>query len=604
MFLKIFFFLFTILLSINTFADSATPASATSVMPAMGTPAYYLVLARQQTGATQQHSLLLAATEYVKRKRYPKALQILQVIVPTQLNAEDVAPYQLLVARVNLLLSKPAIAINILQTMGPVNNLSIDAQTARDNLLAVAYEQVNRPLDSITTRLDLALLLSDPQAEKQNLQEIWKLSQQLSDTTLNQLASDPTQPELQGWAALTLIARQDHANPQRLIQDLRNWQTTFPKHPASVMLAQVLPDAEKLLTVPKHIAVLLPMQGDWAPQAQAIWQGFLYAYYQTDPSLRPMLSVYDTQGADITDVYEHAVKDGADFIVGPLLAADVTKIVDSSDTISTLALNYSSDKANNNVYEFGLSSENDANQIADRMTQDGLSRIITITLDSPASQALRDNFIQQFNQRGGTVITNINVNNQTDLDEAIKDSLDIPQSYARKNQVQAIVGGKLVFTPRRRQDVDGIFLNVLPAQGRQIIPLLQYYYASEVPVYATSLIYNGVPLAIQDSDLNGIIFPDMPWVNAPTKAMRKAQQDLQNLWPQSYQNYAKLYAIGIDAYNLIPELNRLKIFPQSMYAGDTGDIYLSNDQHLYRQLSWAQFDNGRIVSLPATKAQA
>ncbi|WP_280522018.1 penicillin-binding protein activator [Candidatus Coxiella mudrowiae] len=65
----------------------------------------------------------------------------------------------------------------------------------------------------------------------------------------------------------------------------------------------------------------------------------------------------------------------------------------------------------------------------------------------------------------------------------------------------------------RREDFDTIFLVANSRQERQIIPLLRFYYADDVSIYATSAIYS--PSVIIDYDLDGMIFDDMPWVLAP-----------------------------------------------------------------------------------------
>ncbi len=51
-----------------------------------------------------------------------------------------------------------------------------------------------------------------------------------------------------------------------------------------------------------------------------------------------------------------------------------------------------------------------------------------------------------------------------------------------------------------------VFLLSYPSKARQIMPLLKYYYAGDVPVYATSSVYTGGVNVMKDRDLNGIIF--------------------------------------------------------------------------------------------------
>ena len=90
--------------------------------------------------------------------------------------------------------------------------------------------------------------------------------------------------------------------------------------------------------------------------------------------------------------------------------------------------------------------------------------------------------------------------------------------------------------------------------GRQIRPLLRYFFAGNIPVYATSQIYSGRPNPQRDADLNGVMFCDMPWVLSPSNlspsSLARIQQQVQTAWPDSYANNAKLYALGVDAYRV------------------------------------------------------
>jgi outer membrane PBP1 activator LpoA protein len=91
--------------------------------------------------------------------------------------------------------------------------------------------------------------------------------------------------------------------------------------------------------------------------------------------------------------------------------------------------------------------------------------------------------------------------------------------------------------------------------------------------------------------MDDVIFCDLPWVLAedggnPLKAKTA------RLWPESFQQYTRLYALGVDAYNIIPHLNNLRQFRYEQYNGETGMLQLSETNRLYRQLQWARFGNG------------
>ena len=170
--------------------------------------------------------------------------------------------------------------------------------------------------------------------------------------------------------------------------------------------------------------------------------------------------------------------------------------------------------------------------------------------------------------------------------------MHIDRSEIRQQRLSQLIHQDTRFVPRRREDVDFIFLVAFPQTARQINPLLKYYYAGEIPIYAPSIIYSGSPDSIQDSDLNGITFSEIPWVLANTKTGKSASK--QNVEGDSTaQNpYIRLYALGYDAYQLTYNLNQFMLFPELAIEGKTGLLDLNEQQLLTRKLAWAQFKNG------------
>ena len=71
-----------------------------------------------------------------------------------------------------------------------------------------------------------------------------------------------------------------------------------------------------------------------------------------------------------------------------------------------------------------------------------------------------------------------------------------------------------------RPDAQFIFVAAQPVHGRLIRTQLRFNYASALPMYATSDIYD--PAGPGNVDLDGVIFPDMPWVLDPQGLRRRA----------------------------------------------------------------------------------
>ena len=343
---------------------------------------------------------------------------------------------------------------------------------------------------------------------------------------------------------------------------------------------------------PKHIALLLPLSGPTAAQAQAVLNGFLAAYYQNQAN--QTIKIYDTSSNALTQ-YQQAIADGADFIVGPLTKSNVQLLLDkASIKIPTLALNYSTTDQNvpNKFYQFALSPENDAQVIALRAANSGYHHAITLTPEGQWGANVVQAFNKQWLAQHGTIVAALAFTVGDDLNDSIAALLNADQSQARYDNLRWMLKDKIIFTPRRRQDVDIIFLNAIPAQAQQILPLLRFYYAGNVPVYATSQIYSGTSNPSRDKDLDGIQFLIMPWAIAPTPAALAMRTQLQNLWGANFKQYSLLYAYGTDAYNLMLHLPEFKNIAGFNITGNTGKLLLTQSNRFVSELEWAKFENG------------
>jgi outer membrane PBP1 activator LpoA protein len=129
-----------------------------------------------------------------------------------------------------------------------------------------------------------------------------------------------------------------------------------------------------------------------------------------------------------------------------------------------------------------------------------------------------------------------------------------------------------------------------PRQGRLIRPQLKFHYAGDLAVYSTSHVFSGVRDQNADRDMDDVIFCDIPWVFAEGNNMLKST--IARLWPDAFPQYTRFYALGADAYNIIPFLGNMRQFRYEQFNGETGVLQLGETNRLYRQLQWARFGNG------------
>ncbi|MBT8113230.1 MAG: penicillin-binding protein activator, partial [Gammaproteobacteria bacterium] len=139
-----------------------------------------------------------------------------------------------------------------------------------------------------------------------------------------------------------------------------------------------------------------------------------------------------------------------------------------------------------------------------------------------------------------------------------------------------------------------------PQQARLIRPQLSYHFASDLPVYATSHVFSGNENISADQDINGITYCDVPWLLStdPSMELLRDSLDLQSF--SSSSRLPRFAALGIDAYQVIPHLQRLAANDFDRYQGTTGKLSIDAQNRIYRQLIWAKFEKGRPETLGVT----
>ncbi|WP_267257131.1 penicillin-binding protein activator [Coxiella endosymbiont of Ornithodoros maritimus] len=352
----------------------------------------------------------------------------------------------------------------------------------------------------------------------------------------------------------------------------------------------------------QRIALLLPLEGMFAKQAGAICNGFLAAYYQAkQKGPVPTLIVLNTGGKNINNVYQDAIQQGATIIVGPLIKNNLATLINSHEiTIPTLALNTLLSHSNaSNLFQFSLSPIDEATTAAIKMRNDQHNRAIIITPSGEWGSSIAKAFQTQWASLGGQTTAQLVYGNNASLNNDIRRLLNIDKSEQREHQLRRLFQEKIRFIPRRRKDFDAIFIVANANQIRQIVPLLRFYYAGDIPIYATSSGYSPSSRPSENYDIEGIQFSDMPWVLTPEQlspSLQQTRERIRALWPHSFERNTRLYALGVDAYNMLFELPKLTSIPQYGMNGAAGTLYLLSTQRIYRQLLWAKIINGQLQS--------
>ncbi len=594
------------------FADPVTPAKTTAERQR------YLKMAREYTrlastsSAPERQDYQLRAANILALGNFTEhARQILGSIPEQALDDSQHIRKRLLSAYIAILEHKPREALQLLQSPLPANT-----PTARKadyyRLRATAFSMEGKHLHSARERVALEQLLTRPGTIDKNRQAIWQSLSRADKQILERVKTLPPPHVLSGWIELMRISKSARHNSRQMREKLEQWQADFPGHPAGgAILTALYEQSERIISLqPETIALILPLSGNLKPAGEAIRNGFISAYYARKNQDRDnqQIRIYDASGGtDIREVYQQAVAEGSDLIVGPLDKNDLTLLVDSGAlTTPTLALNYmdaNDGRFSDNLFQLGLSPEDEARQAARRIWTDGHSQIGVIYPDTPWGQRVANAFISEWEKNGSRIVAIQSYDDSgQDFSTPVARLLKTAESNA-----PAIDARKTTSAENRNKEsatepsigVDAIFMPGFPRQLRQLRPQLRFHDAGSIPVYAISQVYTGKPNRMMDSDLNGIRFCDMPWILDTANGNKELRSDIKKnfaIAPDSQIN--RLYALGVDAYNVIPALASLQSQSYERYDGETGTLMMGESGRLHRRLSWAVFERGVPRLLP------
>lgn len=531
-----------------------------------------------------------------------------QILESPQMNSGDrglAAGRDVLRARAAVLGGKAQAAVDLTRGLD-----SADVPTWLQGTLyetrASAFAQTGDAVSAARERAALDPFLRDASARRANRDQVWKEVNGLPNGALQRLASGPD--VLAGWADLALVMRGSGGS---VSQDLADWQRRYPQHPAadeivaSVRNEQSAADfGQSFGQRPHRIGLLLPLTGQWRQPATAVRDGFLAAWFQDRSADRPQVSVYTATSGTVGASYAKALSEGVDFVVGPLEKEAVESLVLRSD-LSTpiLALNQVTGRVGGNarVIQFGLNPEDEAREVADQAWAEGHRRALALTPRSEWGERMYSAFSQRWQQLGGKVVEhqvfNPGASHYEETVAELRDNLGAGRTIAAG---MAPSPGDTSATGGTGERGDFVFIAAQPREARKLASELRLLTGDSVPLIATSHVYSG-----QGNDdyqaMDGLQFLDMPWVLGTARRDAGLYESIRSQAPKQMAALSRLYAFGVDAYRVIPELSRLAQNRFAQFEGETGNLSLDAEGKLRRQLSRARFMGGqaRVVSSSA-----
>lgn len=399
---------------------------------------------------------------------------------------------------------------------------------------------------------------------------------QTAEAELRRLETAPGTPDQQAryavLAAETLIAegrpqearrwltrRADALPPAWRARHAAALQQTMEPPPPTAALQPTTPAV--MASNQPSVVALLPRSGRWAGAAASIQDGMLRAYFETPPEQRARLRFprVDESPDSAVAVAQQALAGQALGIIGPLDKTMIDRVAARiSPDVPMLALNHI-DRSRPGLFQFALAPEDEARIVARQTLELGHRNAwVIVPADEWGNRHLTA-FQDQFRANGGRIQT-------------------VTRYDPKRTDFQDVLRAGL----QHAAGADMVFLAAAAPQAAALCPQLRFLGAAMLPIYATSAI-NTDTLDVVARDLEGISFPDLPWVIDSAAAPRGAPPAM------------RLQAFGIDTYRLWRKIERNAALQGLQLTGATGVLRSDADGRLHRTgLPWAHIAQGEI----------
>ncbi|KLU15910.1 MULTISPECIES: penicillin-binding protein activator [Xenorhabdus] len=478
----------------------------------------------------------------------------------------------------------------------------------------------NQPsLDVIRAYIVLGSYATDEATRQKNLDETWQLLTQLSPQQMSELVINANEYTLQGWLDLLNTYQTNKQDLDKLRLAIHDWQIRYPDNPAAHSLPTAL---QQMLQETKNshatMGLFLPLSGQAKIFGDAIRQGFLDAQKglpkpslpesplpanasaansgntdvaTTEPDMGVIndvpvndltVKIYDTNSQPLTELLEQAKQDGVTLVVGPLLKPNVEQLAQIETPLNILALNeLDMPQRRPNICYFSLSPEDEAKNAAMHLWQQQKHSPLVLIPRTELGSRVAKAFAQEWQKLGGHTVLQQSFGTLDEMRKSMNRGIGIRLS-----------GTPVVSTNSATEPVDAVYIVATTSELTTIKPMLDMAISSrkKPALYASSRSNKSDSGPDFRLEMDGMQFSDIPLLtgtNVPL--MQQAAKKFTNDY-----SLMRLYAMGIDAWSLANQFTQMQQEMGFHLNGASGELSVTDNCTILRQLPWMQFNNGRI----------
>ena len=574
-------------------ACSSNPSAPTSVditQDPMQSAQSYLMQADSSQGSLQNDLLIMALKATINENNNEQAQLLIKRISKQSLSESQQAEWQL--ARAQLFINDEQLE----QALSQLNfqawwKLTPETWAQYHQTRADIFTALGRPFDSSRELVALADYVDNAQQEA-IADQIWLNLNHYNTHTITTLTTDMSENILDGWLQLAVYMKTLNGNIPQLKNTLEQWLAENSTHPAAIYTPKVIQDILSLEIIkPTNTALLLPLSGKFAKQAQLIRDGFIMAMMNDkDRDTNATLTVIDTHAEDAADIDAQLIEKNIDFVVGPLIKANIENLHKLQQarlaSIPTLALNIPDqvEEGVNTCY-LALSPEQEVEQAAKYLFSQGYQYPLILAPQGNYGQRVVEAFNSEWRKYSKNKVAVNLFGDKRQLQRNINTVFGLQDSQQNIAQMDALVGIDLESQPRSRRDIDSVYIVANSAELTLIKPFIEVAInpdATPPKLFSNSRSNSGNK---QYEDLSGVTYSDIPLLIHPNPQL---DSQMNQLWPKNSNTERRLQALGMDAYQLMVELPQMKVVEGYSIQGKTGTLSINDQCIVQREISWAE----------------
>lgn len=578
----------------KTTENLSSANSMSQIQTADAQSMYQLALNRQ--GADKIQLLYSARDAAITEQQWP-----LLELVCTELErtpSVDQVQNKLYIAFAQKQQNKNTEALEILASLD--NQLSQPEHFAwHQYLTASVYASQNLPKEAMSY-----FFRASETASKNNLtipqlnKDLWQNLQQLSSYALERFNRGSVVQ--QGWVNLALYHQVYLGAPVELDQAINNWQRRYPGHPAIDVLPKKV--AELMTIEPlkiERLVVLLPQSGANERLGDALKAGVLAGL--DNASIGE--TIFIDEMLSPAEISAKLLEIQPNFIIGPLLKGSLDKFAVNKTLLDYPVLHLNSfdgERQSPQHYFFALNPEHEVQQALEHFLTVGYQKPMLLAPNNSAGQRLVDSFNMQWQRYSETTPEVGLYNNKEDMPTTIVSLLEVDKSKERVATIKALFKQEVESETRSRRDIDVIYILGDAIETRLIKPYLDVNvstFADRIPLYASSKSHSKQIDSTDKGDLDGLYFTELPWMLSGQIPVHALRQQYNSLWPEQADISQRLFAMAYDSVAMLSNITQLSMIPGKRFNGLTGQLSITSDGQVNRQLNWAQYKDRQIQAV-------